>query len=170
MKKIALALCLTGLAALPAYAQMMDMPMKDMPMMEHMGGEGHAMGMDKMGEAMGMCIANADKIGLSDEQTRKLTPLHREMQKKMVRSRAELKIAEMELMEVMEVKDFDLEKATAAAKKIVDTKLESHLQMLKLMKQARAILTSDQFQKVRKLMEKRMGGKPGMMEMKHHHE
>jgi hypothetical protein len=64
----------------------------------------------------------------------KMKPLHREMQKKQIRSKADLKLAEIELMEIMEVKDFDLDKATSAVKKIEDIKTAQHLEMLKAMK------------------------------------
>jgi Spy/CpxP family protein refolding chaperone len=106
--------------------------------------------MDHMGDMMGKCLDNAEKIGLSDDQVKKLTPLHREMKKKQVRTKADMKIAEMELMEIMEVKDFDLDKATAAAKKIADLKSAHQLEMLKSMKEIRSIFTEEQFQKMKK--------------------
>jgi hypothetical protein len=39
------------------------------------------MGMDKMGDMMGMCIKHKDKIGLTDDHVMKMKPLHKEMQK-----------------------------------------------------------------------------------------
>ena len=116
MKKIVLSLLLTVVFAVPAFSQMKDMPMK-----EHKGGHGQMMemgNMDKMGDMMGMCIEHADKMGLSDAQMAKMKPAHREMQKKQVRFKADLKIAEIDLAAILEVKDFDLEKAGAAVKKI----------------------------------------------------
>ena len=55
-------------------------------------------------------------------------------------------------MEIMEVKDFDLEKASAAVKKIADIKTAHHLEMLKAMKEMRAVLTDEQFKKMKKMM------------------
>ena len=125
--------------------------------------------MDRMGDMMGMCLEHADKIGLTDEQIKKITPIHREMQKKQIRFKADLKIAEIELMEIMEVKDFDLEKATAAVKKIADMKTAHHLEMLKSMKEVRSILTDEQFQKMKKMMPMKMGEKkPAKKMMKKH--
>ena len=134
----------------PAFSQMKDMSMK-----EH--GEGHGqmmeMGnMDKMGDMMGMCIEHADKMGLTDDQIMKMKPIHSEMQKKQARFKADRKIAEIELMEIMEVKDFDLEKASAAVKNIADIKTTHHLEMLKAMKEMRTILTDEQFKKMKKMM------------------
>ena len=161
MKKIVFAMLLTFVFAVPAFSQM------DMPMKGH--GEGHGqmmeMGnMDMMGGDM-MCMEHADKMGLTDDQMMKMKPLHREMQKKQIRSKADLKIAEIELKEIMEVKDFDLDKATYAVKKIEDIKTAQHLEMLKAMKDMRAILTDDQFKKMHKMCMKPGEKKPekGMM-------
>jgi Spy/CpxP family protein refolding chaperone len=150
MKKILLSILLTIAFAVPAFSQMMDMPMKG-----SMEGRGQMMemgNMDRMGNMMDMCLENADKIGLTDEQIMKIKPLHREMQKKQAQFEADLKIAEIELIEIMEVKDFDLEKASAAVKKIEDIKTAHHLEMLKSMKEVRTILTDEQFKKMKKMM------------------
>ncbi|MDD5286868.1 MAG: hypothetical protein PHD54_13520 [Desulfuromonadaceae bacterium] len=139
---------------LPAFSEMKGMQMK-----ENMEGHGQMMGMgmgmghmDKMGDMMGMCIANADKMGLTDDQILKMKPVHREMQKKQVRFKADLKIAQIELMEIMEVKDFDLEKASSAVKKCAEMATTHHLEMLKAMKEMRSILTDEQFKKMHKMM------------------
>jgi Spy/CpxP family protein refolding chaperone len=141
----------------PSFSQMKDMSMKG-------HGEGHGqmmeMGnMDKMGDMMGMCIDHADKMGLTDDQIMKMKPVHSEMQKKQARFKADLKIAEIELMDIMEVKDFDLEKASAAVKKIAEIKTAHHLEMLNAMKEIRTILTDEQFKKMKKMMPMKMDDK-----------
>jgi len=161
MKKIVLLLSLLIFAA-PAFSQMHHEPMKDCPNcdmhMPEMGGKMGMGGMDRMGEMMGMCLANAEKMGLTPEQIKKITPIHREMQKKHVRYKADMKIAEMEKMEIMEVKEFDLDKAVAAAKKISDIQTAHQLDMLKSMKAVRTILTDEQFKKMQQMMPMMMGG------------
>ena len=111
MKKLALSLLLTVVFAVPAFSQMTDMPMKGHGQMMEMGN------MDKMGDMAGMCIEHADMMGLTDDQIMKMKPIHREMQKKQARFKADQRIAEIELMEIMDVKDFDLEKASSASEK-----------------------------------------------------
>jgi len=141
----------------PAFSQM-----RGMSMQEHRGGHGQRMEMgtmDKMGEMMGMCIEHADKMGLTDDQVMKMKPVHSEMQKKKARFKADLKIAKIELTEIMEVKDFDLEKANAAVKKIAEIKASHHLEMLKAMKEMRTIVTDEQFKKMKKMMSMKMGEK-----------
>ncbi|MGB9082306.1 MAG: hypothetical protein WCD00_13490 [Desulfuromonadaceae bacterium] len=143
---LAAAALLAFSAPLPAFSQMKDMPMREHGQMMEMGA------MDRMGDMMGMCIEHADKMGLTDDQVAKMKPAHREMQKKQARFKADLKIAEIELMEIMEVKDFDLEKASASVKKIADIKTAHHLEMLKHMKEMRSMLTDDQFKNMKKMM------------------
>jgi len=165
MKKIVISLLLTVVFAVPAFSQM-----KDMSMMGHGGGHGQTMEMgkmDKMGDMMGMCIEHAEMMGLTDEQIVKIKHVHREMQKKQARFKADLKIAKIELMEIMEVKDFDLEKARSSVKKMGEIKTAHHLEMLKAMKEMWAILTDEQFKKMKKMMSMKMGGeKPAKMMMK----
>ena len=160
MKKILFSLLLTVVFTVPAFSQMMDMPMKG-----HQEGHGQMemCKMDNMGDMMGMCIEHADNIGLTDDQIMKMKPLHREMQKKQIRSKADLKLAEIELMEIMEVKDFDLDKATSAVKKIEDIKTTQHLEMLKAMKDMRTILTDEQFKNMHKMCMKPVEKKHGQM-------
>jgi len=150
MKEKVLLLLLTVIFAEPAYSQIKDMPMK-----EHREGRGQMMemgNMEKMGDMMGMCIEHADEMGLTDAQLMKIKPLHSEMEKKQAQFRADLKIAEIELMDIMEDKDFDLEKARSAVKKSEEIKTAHHLEMLKAMKEMRTILTEEQFKKMKKMM------------------
>ena len=156
MRKILFSFLLVVVFALPAFAQM-----KGMPMMGQGRGHGPMMGMgnmDMMGGDM-MCMEHARHMGLTDEQMAKIKPLHREMQKKQIRYKADIKLAEIELEEIMEVKDFDLGKARAAVKKIEDIKTDQQLEMLKEMKDVRAILTDEQFKKMCKMMPMKMGAK-----------
>ena len=120
-----------------------------------------------MGDMMDKCLEYADKLGLSEEQINKIKPIHREMQKKQARYMADLKIAQIEMKEIMEVKDFNLEKATAQVKKIADIKTAHHLEMLKAMKEVHSILTDEQFKKMKKMMHMKMEGeKPPKKMMK----
>ena len=149
MKKVLLSLLLTVVFAVPAFSQMSDMPMRG-----HGEGHGQMMEMDHM-DMMGgemMFMEHANKMGLTGDQMAKIKPLHSEMQKKQIRSKADLKIAEIELMEIMEVKDFNMEKASSAVKKIAQIRTANHLEMLKAMKEMRAILTDEQFKNMKNMM------------------
>lgn len=167
---VAAAALLAFSAPMPAFSEMKDMSMKG-----HRGDHGRMMGMcnmDKMekmdmDDMMGMCCGHADKMGLTDEQSMKMKPIHSEMQKKNARFKADLKIAQIELKDIMDVKDFDLEKAGSAVKKIADIKTAHHLEMLSAMKEMRTILTDEQFKKMKSMKHMEMGDKKPGMRMKH---
>jgi Spy/CpxP family protein refolding chaperone len=149
MGAAAVALLIIG-TPLPALSQMMGMPMQ-----EHGMGHGQMMGMghkDMMGDMMDMCIHHAEMMGLTEDQIMKIKPLHREMQKNQARFRADLTIARIDLREIMEVKDFDLGKASVAVKKIAEIKTANSLEMLKTMREVRAVLTDEQFKKMNIMM------------------
>jgi Spy/CpxP family protein refolding chaperone len=98
-----------------------------------------------------------------------MKPVHNDMKKKQVRFKADLTIAEIELTEIMDVKDFDIEKARSAVKKIADIKTAHQLEMLTAMQEMRIILTDDQFKKMNKMKSMKMNdNKPAkkMMKMK----
>jgi Spy/CpxP family protein refolding chaperone len=143
----------------PGFSQMKDMPMKGHgeghgQTME-MGNHGQMMrmgNMDMMGGMMGMCTEHADALGLTDDQVTKMKPVKIDMQKKQARFMADLKIAQIELGEIMDVKDFDLEKASSAVKKIEDIRTSHQLEMVKAMKEMRTVLTDEQFNKSKRMM------------------
>ncbi len=147
------ALLMTGV---PAFSQTMDVSR------DHRGGHGQMMergNMGNMGDMVGLCAEHADRMGLTDDQIMKIKPLHHEMEKKQARYRADLQIAKIELMEIMEVKNFDLDKAGYAVKKIAAIKTANQMEMLKAMKEMRTILTDEQFKKMKKIMFMKMGDK-----------
>lgn len=149
-----LALCVPA----PAFSQMKDMSAKQQrPAHGQMTDMGHMGHMERMGDMMGMCLEHADKLGLTDDQITKMKPAHTEMQKQQARFKADLTIAEIELAEIMDVKDFDMEKASAAVKKIEGIKTAHHLEMLKNMKEIRTILSDEQFKNMKKIMPMKAG-------------
>lgn len=169
---VATAALLTLSVPLPAFAQTVDKPMKehsqehgqmmDKPMKEQSEGHGQMMGMgpmDKMGGMMNMCMEHPEMMGLTEDQTLKMKPLHNDMQKNHTKFEADRKGVEQELMKIMEVKNFDLTKATSAVKKIAEIRTAQHIDMLKNMKKMRTILTDEQFGKMKNTMSEKMHDK-----------
>jgi Spy/CpxP family protein refolding chaperone len=146
MKNKMLSLVLTVFLAVPAFAEMNEMCGP-----EHAMEHGHTTALssvDKMEDMLKMCIEHADMMGLTDEQLVKIKPVHRKMQIKQVKFDADLKIADIELAEIMEVKKFDLQRASSAVKRIAEIKTAYHLEMLREMETLRTILTDEQFKKI----------------------
>ena len=157
MKRMITALLLTAALAVPAFAQANELEMKGQhPARDRSMAACGMDHMDQMAQMMGSCLEHAHKLGLTDEQSDKLAALHRTVQKGEVRAQADAKIAEMELMEIMEVKDFDFEKAKIAVLKIAEIRSTQHLEMLKTMKEVRNLLSDEQFAKMKQMMRSRM--------------
>jgi Spy/CpxP family protein refolding chaperone len=55
-------------------------------------------------------------------------------------------------MEIMEVKDFNLDKANSAVKKMADIKTAHELEKLKSKQEMHKMLTEEQFKKMKKMM------------------
>lgn len=172
MKKILSALLMTAVFAVPAYADMHGKEMKEHKKCECQEQMGKCQ-MHRRGDMLGMLIKHADKVGLTADQVVKLKDIQRGKERKEIRSEADLKLARLDLKELMEVKNFDLEKANTQVQKISDIKKAQHLEMLKSVKEARGILTDAQFKKISEMkhqmwgMEKPEGKK---REMKKHKE
>jgi len=105
MNKLVLSLLLTAVFVVPAFSQM------SMSMEEHQEGYGQIRELSTTAKVIGMCTEHPDKLALTDERIMKMKSADTEMKKKEARLTAELRIADKELMEIMEVEDFDLEKA-----------------------------------------------------------
>ncbi len=147
MRIILLSLLLTVVFALPALAQTGEMSMKEQR--EENGQMMGLCGTDDVVIMMGMCIENTEFMGFTNDQIMKLKHIQIEMLKKQAQFKADLQIAEIELLEFMEVKDFDMVKANSAVKKIVEIKTAHYLEMLKTTKEMRAVLTKEQFKKMK---------------------
>jgi Spy/CpxP family protein refolding chaperone len=143
-------------------------------MMHQMGcckmGSGmmHQMGCCQMGQGMGMCggmmgdgekmgccqkeffLCCKDKLELTDKQVQDLEKIKMDFMKGRFKTEADLKIAQLELKSLMDKKDAALKdieaKMNAAAKLETDMKL-SHI---KAFRQAKALLTPEQMEKLKK--------------------
>lgn len=161
MNIVALSLLLSLCFSTPAYAQDEMKPMNEYKEEQCVMTKN----MNQIGNTLSMCIENAHALNITDAQLQTIKPLHSEMQKKNARFRAEMKIAEIDLRDIMDVKDFDLGKANAGAQHIGQIQTTHHLEMLKTMKEMRAVLTNEQFLKMKMPM-KGVENKQKTMKMK----
>ena len=158
--------------------QMMDCPMQQMsgqgmmqcgqPMMgQGMMGGMMGMGRERMGRhkqwfqyGVTLMLRNADKLGLSDEQIKKLDNIKRKYSKDIIKQDAEMKIAEIDLGALLKESEINLSEVNEVLKKVEST--ETQIRYLRIMAfvEARKILTDEQKNSLKKLMEKRAA--PGM--------
>lgn len=158
--KIALALtmvlCLVGLAAaqkekggmVEKQGMGMGMCMEPACMAESVGPE-----------LMAACQVNLGWLGLSPEILKSLDDKRFDLQKKVIRTLADLQVLRIELKRLLEKKDFDLSAARKKAEEISGEESRIRILHLEFLSDLRSALTEEQWGKFR-----RMGGSKGMME------
>jgi len=141
-----------------------------------MMGQGMMCGMMGMGrEGMGhhrrwfkygvtLMLQNADKLGLSDEQIKKLYEIKRKYSKDIIKQDAEMKMDEIDLGALLRESKINLSEVKEALKKVENTKTQIRYLRITAFVEARKILTDEQKKSLKKLMEMRPGPRMrGMM-------
>jgi len=116
--------------------------------MSNMMGNGK-MGMMEQRMAHMFFLDQATELGLSAEQVGKLKALHMECRKDNIRNSAEVKIARLELADLLATDSWSLQDAEALVRKV--QKLEGDIQVCHLQAQsaARKVLTAEQLKQAR---------------------
>jgi Spy/CpxP family protein refolding chaperone len=141
------------------------------------GGHGYGMGPDVRGmtrERKGhyrrwfqygvtLMLQNADKLGLSDEQIKQLCEVKRKYSKDIINQDAKLKIDELDLRALLKESEINLSEVKEALKKVENSKTQIRYLRIMAFVEARKILTDEQKNSLKKLMEMRTA--PGMRRM-----
>jgi Spy/CpxP family protein refolding chaperone len=157
--------------------QMGDFPMKQMSgqgMMQcgqPMMGQGMmGMGRERMGRhrqwfqyGVTLMLRNADKLNLSDEQIKNLENLKRKYSKDIIKQDAEMRIAEIDLGALLKEPEINLSEVKEVLKKVENIKTQIRYLRIMAFVEARKILTDEQKNSLKKLME--MRGAPWMKGM-----
>jgi Spy/CpxP family protein refolding chaperone len=191
MKRLALGFALISLFAIVAIAYAQEPGWRGGGMMgPGMEGGGYGMGTGMMGcqqmgqgrggmmgmarERMGhhkrwfqcgvsLMLQNADKLGLSDEQIKNLYDIKRKYSKDIIKQDAEMKIAEIDLGALLKESEINLSEIKEALKKVENTKTQIRYLRIMAFVEARKILTDEQKNSLKKLMQMRAA--PGMKRM-----
>jgi Spy/CpxP family protein refolding chaperone len=101
------------------------------------------------------------QLGLSDEQVGKLTGLRSAFEKEAIRAEAELRVADLELGELLDQTNVDLAKAEAAIRKEESIRTTLRVSRIKTIEAGKALLTGEQREKLKKALEASPGMGPG---------
>ncbi|MGB2804165.1 MAG: Spy/CpxP family protein refolding chaperone [Candidatus Zixiibacteriota bacterium] len=144
-------------------------------MMHQMGCGSMGSGMrgcGKMGSGMGMCgemmggdqgmgcckmdffLCCKKELELTDKQMKDLKAIKMDFQKGKIRTEADLKIAELELKGLMHDDDAPIKDIEAKMKAAAKLKVDMHLSHIKAFRKAKALLTPEQMEKMKKCMGK----------------
>jgi hypothetical protein len=162
-------LCTAGISTAQAAGGAMP-PMPGMP-----GMPGMPMGPAEMAAILGpdlmaVCHGDLGELGLSPETRKAIEDKRFELQKKVIRTVADLRVLRLELARLLEVKGFDLAAAQQKAEEITAKEGEMRTVHLGFLSDVRAALTDEEWQKLRKAGVPPGGmpppGMSGMMPMK----
>jgi Spy/CpxP family protein refolding chaperone len=126
-------------------------------------GMPEGMGMFRPGQLVRML---KPELGLSDEQVKQLTQIFSQATKLRIKQRADLRIAEFELGELLEAEPVDMGQVESKLKAIEGLRTTLRFTLIKAHEQAKGILTPDQRQKLERMHDRLAGMMgPGMMRM-----
>ena len=96
------------------------------------------------GEMASHVLANAEEIGLDENQENEIRALHRENRRAEIRRNAEIQIAEMDLDEMMGTEDLDLDAIEEKMHEIANDQVDGRMDRLRLDRSVSAVLTEAQ--------------------------
>jgi Spy/CpxP family protein refolding chaperone len=130
------------------------------------GGRPEGVGMHRPSQMVRMLRA---ELELSEEQAKQVKALLLQVTKTRILQHAELRVAELELQELLETDPVDMAQVETKLKAIEGRRTALRLAMIKAHEQAKAVLTPEQRQKLERLHDRHPGmmghGMMGMMEM-----
>lgn len=130
-------------------------------MMKGMMGHRGMMGMEErcmmhmermMGAHLSLCIRNAEKLGLSDEQLERLRAVHDEQAKKLIRLRSEIQVLDVDLRSELAKASPDVSRVESLLKKREPLRTGFFLEGLKTRSEASKILTEEQRTRLHRMM------------------
>jgi Spy/CpxP family protein refolding chaperone len=145
-------------------------------------GKGMGPGMGKggncgIGAGMGMCPGSGmmwdgahamyviDALGLDDNQATAVKSILQQLQKEMIKKRADIQVAEVELREILGKDSVDVKVAEAKVKQIASLKIDAAMMHIQGIEDVKAKLTPEQKKKLTEMMQMRgMGYGGGAMD------
>lgn len=103
---------------------------------------------------MGFFLCCKEELELSDKQVKDLKSIKMDFQKGKIRTEADLKIAQLELKSLAHEEDASIKDIEAKLKAEAKLKVDMHLSCLKAFRKAKALLTPEQMEKMKKCMSK----------------
>jgi Spy/CpxP family protein refolding chaperone len=107
-----------------------------------------------------------DRLKLNDDQVGKLKRLRSDYRKEMIKRRANLRVSELELWELIDTKNLDMGKVEKKVRELEAMRSDLMLYRVKALQETRKYLTDEQYEEFREMGFKsmrRMMGRHGMM-------
>ncbi len=102
-----------------------------------------------------------DQLKLNDDQMAKLKKIRSDYQKEMIKRHANMKVAEMELWEILDTKNLDMAKAEKKVKELEGMRSDLMMYRIKALQDTQKFLTPEQYEQFRELGFRAMRGMMG---------
>jgi Spy/CpxP family protein refolding chaperone len=99
-----------------------------------------------------LMLRNRERLGLSDDQVKKLEQLRADFEKLSIRNDAELRVAELDLTDLLQTQSRDLTKIEAKIREIERLRADLRIERIRAIEKAKALLSADQRKKLNELL------------------
>lgn len=96
-----------------------------------------------------MMLGRREELGLSSEQVRSLERLRTDFERDAVKTQGDLRVAELDLGEILKADSVDVKQAEAKVREIERLRADLRVGRIRAIEQAKAVLTQEQREKVR---------------------
>jgi Spy/CpxP family protein refolding chaperone len=99
-----------------------------------------------------LMLRNREKLGLSDDQVRRMEQLRTDFEKESIRKEADLRVAEMDLEALLDAPAVEMGKVEAKVKEIEKTRADLRIARIRAIEKAKELLTPDQRKKLQEIL------------------
>ncbi len=99
-----------------------------------------------------LMLRNREKLGLSDEQVRRMEQLRTEFEKESIRKDADRRVAEMDLDALLNTQSVDMTKVEAKVREIEKQRADLRLARIRAIEKAKEQLTAEQRKKLQEVL------------------
>ncbi len=98
-----------------------------------------------------LLLRNREKIGLSEEQVKKLEQLRSDFEKETIRNEADIRIAEIDLNNLLQAPNADMGKIEAKVRDIERLRADLRIARIRAIEKGKALLSPDQRKKLQEV-------------------
>ena len=97
-------------------------------------------------------LRNREKLELSDDQVKKLEQLRSDFEKETIRNEADIRVAEIDLNNLLQAQSADLAKVEAKIRDIERLRADLRIARIRAIEKGKALLTAEQRKKLQELL------------------
>jgi Heavy-metal resistance len=95
-----------------------------------------------------LLLRNREKLGLSDDQVKKLEQLRADFEKESIKNEADVRVAEIDLTNLLQAQNTDLAKAETKIREIEKLRADLRIARIRAIEKGKALLTAEQRKKL----------------------